>query len=83
MPWTAGKVLNSVCRGGGKGTCEKDFDELEEDWLAKMNSRGEQLCMPVWCKTCREERRKTRYAMVMGLVLFRRKSKLDVNFASF
>ena len=43
----------------------REFEEKEEDWLAKRNAKGEQLCMPVWCKTCREERRTRRYAMVI------------------
>ena len=30
-----------------------------------MNAQGEQLCMPVWCKTCGEEHRKVRYTMVI------------------
>ena len=47
VPWTAGKVLKSVCRGEGKGSCVQDFEEKEEDWLAKMNAQGEQLCVPV------------------------------------
>ena len=31
VPWATGKVLNPVCRGEGKGTCEKEFGEKEED----------------------------------------------------
>ena len=42
-----------------------EFEEKEEDWLPKRNAKGEQLCMPVWCGPCRDERRRIRYAMVV------------------
>ena len=68
VPWTAGKVVKSVCRGEGKGSCVNEFEEKEEDWLAKLTGQGEQLCMPVWCKPCREERKRIRYSMVIEVV---------------